>query len=195
MTTIVVVKKAGQIAIAADTLTKYGDYTKESATYIVNHEKIFRVGENYIALSGCATADIAIREYFARKKSKIKLTSPTEIFRVWNDLHKVLKDKYFLNPSRHEDDSFESSRSRALIANPYGIFGVDSYRYVQEYTKFYAYGSGGEFALGALFAAYNSERTAEEIAKYAVEAAIEFDDSTGFPINTFSLNENKRQKS
>jgi ATP-dependent HslUV protease, peptidase subunit HslV len=194
MTTIVVVKKAGQIAIAADTLTKYGDYTKESATYIVNHQKIFRVGENYIALSGSATADIAIREYFTRKKNKVKLTNTTEIFRVWNNLHKILKDKYFLNPSRHEDDSFESSRSRALIANPHGIFGVDSYRYVQEFTKFYAYGSGSDFALGALFAAYDTDRTAEEIANYAVEAAIEFDDSTGLPINSFSihLRENKK---
>ena len=71
MTTIVVVKKAGQIAIAADTLTKYGHYTKESATYIVNHEKIFQVGESYIALSGSATADLAIREFFTRKSAKI----------------------------------------------------------------------------------------------------------------------------
>jgi ATP-dependent HslUV protease, peptidase subunit HslV len=187
MTTIVVVKKAGQIAIAADTLTKYGDYTKESATYIVNHEKIFQVGESYIALSGSATADLAIREFFMRKGAKVKLTTAVEIFRVWNELHKILKDKYFLNPSKHEDDSFESSRSRALIANPHGIFGVDSYRYVQEFTKFYAYGSGSDFALGALFAAYDTNRSAVEVAELAVQAATEFDDSTGTPIQTFTL--------
>ena len=187
MTTIVVVKKLGQVAIAADTMTKYGSYTNERAAYIVNHEKIFQIGHSYIALSGPATADLAIRDFFARKGSHVKLATPLEIFRIWNELHLVLKDEYFLNPAKEQDDSFESSRSRVLIANPHGIFGVDSYRFVQEFTKFYAYGSGSEFAMGALFAAYDSDRSASELATLAVKAAAEFDDATGEPITTYSL--------
>lgn len=193
MTTIVVVKKHGQVAIAADTLTKYGDYTNERATYIVNHEKIFHTNGNYIALSGPATADLAIREFFARKGSKLELNTPLEIFRVWNELHQVLKDEYFLNPTKDTEDSFESSRSRALIANAHGIFGVDSYRFVQEFTKFYAYGSGNEFALGALFSAYDSEFSAVELATLAVKAAAEFDDATAEPITAFALNLKQRK--
>lgn len=192
MTTIVVVKKHGQVAIAADTLTKYGSYTNERAEYIVNHEKIFQVGDSYVGLSGSATADLATRDYFARKGKAVKLHSPLAIFRVWNELHQSLKNDYFLNPTKDQDDSFESSRSSTLIANAYGIFGIDSYRYAQEYTKFYACGSGSEFALGALFAAYNSELTALELATLAVKAAAEFDDATGEPITSFSLALKKR---
>ena len=188
MTTIVVVKKLGRVAIAADTLTKYGNYTNERAAYIVNHEKIFPVGDSYIALSGSATVDLAIRDFFARKNKSIKLHTPLEIFRVWNELHLSLKNDYFLNPNKDQDDSFESSRSSALIANPHGIFGIDSYRYAQEYTKFYACGSGSEFALGALFAAYDSELSAADLATLGVKAAAEFDDATGEPITNFSLN-------
>lgn len=187
MTTIVVVKKAGDITIAADTLTKYGSYTNESAEYIVNHEKIFRVGENYIGLSGSATADLAIREFFASRKNKVSLTTPSEIFRVWNELHQILKEEYFMNPSKDNDDSFETSRSHALIANSHGIFGVDSCRFVQEYTKFYAYGSGSEFALGALYAIYSEKNSAEDIALKALQAAAEFDDATGAPFTKYTM--------
>lgn len=191
MTTIVVVKKLGQVAIAADTLTKYGSYTNERAEYIVNHEKIFRVGDSYIGLSGSATADLAVRDFFMRKYREAKLHTPIEIFRVWNELHQILKEEFFLNPLKEQDDSFESSRTRALIANPQGIFGVDSYRFVQEFTKFYAYGSGSEFALGALFAAYDSKLSAEELATLGVKAAAEFDDATGLPLTSYSLSVKK----
>jgi ATP-dependent HslUV protease, peptidase subunit HslV len=187
MTTIVVVKKLGQVAIAADTLTKYGSYTNERAEYIVNHEKIFLVGDSYIGLSGAATADLAVRDFFMRKYREAKLHTPIEIFRVWNELHQILKEEFFLNPTKEQEDSFESSRMRVLIANPQGIFGVDSYRFVQEFTKFYAYGSGSEFALGALFAAYNSDLSAEELATLGVKAAAEFDDATGLPLTSYSL--------
>ena len=44
MTTVAVVRKNGVAAIAADTLTKWGP-VKESATYVVNHEKILHVAE------------------------------------------------------------------------------------------------------------------------------------------------------
>ncbi len=61
MTTIAVVRKGGYAAIAADTLTKYG-YTKESADYVVNHEKILKAGSSYIALSGTVALHQAMEE-------------------------------------------------------------------------------------------------------------------------------------
>src|SRR3954462_9133064 len=48
MTTIAVVRKNGYAAIAADTMTKWGT-GKETASYIVNHGKIFQVGNTYSA--------------------------------------------------------------------------------------------------------------------------------------------------
>jgi len=193
MTTITIVRKDGEIAIAADTLTKYS-YMKESAEYVVNHEKIFRSGESYIGVAGSATVCLAIQDYFARQTKPVKLETITGIYRVWNDLHRVLRDDYYLNPSKNDDDSVESSRARALIANPAGIFGVDSYRYVQEYARFYAHGSGNEFAVGAMWGAYESALSAEEIARLGVNAAAEFDDSTGPPVKSYVVRSRRPRK-
>jgi ATP-dependent protease HslVU (ClpYQ) peptidase subunit len=75
-----------------------------------------------------------------------------------------------------------------LVANSYGIFGVESRRAVQEYSKFSACGSGDEYALGAMYAAYNlPDKTAEDIARLGIEAAAQFDKGTGLPITSYSI--------
>lgn len=186
MSTITVVKKNGVAAIAADTLTKWG-YAKESATYVANHEKILRLGDSYVGVAGSATAEHAIRDYFSRRKQPPRLATSAQIFRTFTALHGVLKEEYFLNPKDEDEDSYESSRSDVLILNEHGIFGVDAYRCVQEFTKFYAYGGGCEYALGAMYAVYDSELSAEEIARLGVEASAEFDDSTGLPITSYTV--------
>ena len=42
----------------------------------------------------------------------------------------------------------------ALIVNARGIFGVAAHRTVQEFSKFYAFGSGGDFAMGSMHSTY-----------------------------------------
>ncbi|HZR02152.1 MAG TPA: MFS transporter [Burkholderiales bacterium] len=186
MTTIAVVKRNGIAAIASDTLTKWGS-AKESAAYIANHEKILRVGESYIAITGSATFKLILRDYFAGSP-EVKLSSTSEIFRAWNRLHAALKDRYFLLPEEDKEDALESSRLDVLIANPYGIFGVSGHRTVQEFSRFYAYGTGSDYALGALYASYDlPNRDAESLARLAIEAAAEFDDCTGLPLNCFTV--------
>ena len=54
MTTIVVVRKDGIAAIAADTLTKWGT-GKESAKYIANNDKLVHAGDTWIGAAGSAT--------------------------------------------------------------------------------------------------------------------------------------------
>lgn len=185
MTTIAVVKKAGRIAIAADTLTKWGP-GKESAGYIVNHSKLLQVGESWLAVSGNATFKHVLDDWFAHPTRRATpLRNVHEIFSAWQRLHRALKEDYFLRPEEHEDDALESSRMDVLIANPYGIFGVSGLRTVQEYARFYAFGSGTEVSLGALYAAYDlPDRDAESLARLAIEAAAEFDDGTGLPIES-----------
>ena len=58
-----------------------------------------------------------------------------------------------------------------------------SLREVSEYAKFWAIGSGSEFALGAMHALYNRLDSAEEIAKAGVEAGSEFDSSSALPMS------------
>jgi ATP-dependent HslUV protease, peptidase subunit HslV len=182
MTTIAVVRKNGVAAIAADTLTKWGT-GKESAKYIANNDKIVRAGNSWIAGAGSATFKLIMRDYFAQRGALRRFDTTINIFKTWQAFHAVLKEKYFLLATTDKDDSLESSRFDVLLANPHGIFGVGAHRTVQEYSKFYAIGSGTDLALGAMYAIYNDpKRSAEDVARFAVEAAAEFDDSTGLPV-------------
>jgi len=181
MTTIAVVRKHGVAAIAADTLTKWGS-AKESATYITNHEKVLQVGDSHVAITGTATFKLILGDYFSNG-AEVRLSNASDIFRTWNRLHTALKERYFILPEEDKEDALESSRLDVLIANPHGIFGVSGHRTVQEFSRFYAYGSGSDYALGALYATYDDpERSAEALARHAILAAAEFDDCTGLPI-------------
>ncbi|HTO45890.1 MAG TPA: MFS transporter [Burkholderiales bacterium] len=187
MTTVTVVRKGGVAAIAADTLIKWGS-AKESATYIANHDKILRVGESLVGVTGTATFTAILRDYFDHSSEEVRLDSPSQIFRAWNRLHGILKERYFLLPEEDKEDALESSRMDCLIANPHGIFGVAAHRTVQQFSKFYAYGSGSDYALGAMYSAYaDPQLGAEQIARHGIEAAAEFDDGTGLPVTAYSV--------
>ena len=187
MTTIAVVRKNGYAAIAADTMTKWGS-GRETAEYVVNHGKILSVGNTYLGVTGNATFQAILRDYFSRPRVYARFDNPLEIFKTWQKLHTVLKQDYYLVPGHGEDDAIESSRMDVLIANARGIFGVAAHRTVQEFAKFYAFGSGGDVALGAMYAMYDDpKRSAEDIARSAIVGAAEFDDSTGLPVTSYAV--------
>lgn len=187
MTTIVVVKKAGYATIAADSLTVFGNM-KESSDYVVNYQKIIKYRENYFAMTGTGTSQQAMEDFLDGAKKKISFDNVGAIFRAGLLIHQHLKDKYFLRPDDNEYDSFETSRADILIANPFGIFSLTEYRYVQEFSKFYACGSGNEYAMGAMFTVYQDEdKSAEDIARIGINAGAEFDDGTGLPMDCFTI--------
>jgi len=187
VTTVTVVRKGGVAAIAADTLIKWGS-AKESAAYIANHDKILRVGDSLVGVTGTATFTAILRDYFDHSSEEVRLDSPSQIFRAWNRLHGILKERYFLLPEEDKEDALESSRMDCLIANPHGIFGVAAHRTVQQFSKFYAYGSGSDYALGAMYSAYaDPQLSAEQVARHGIEAAAEFDDGTGLPVTSYAI--------
>jgi ATP-dependent protease HslVU (ClpYQ) peptidase subunit len=182
MTTIVVVRKGNEVAIAADTMTKWGS-AKETADYVVNSGKLLQVGDTWLGLTGNATFKTILRDYFARPKVRARFDNPLEIFRTWEALHKALKNDYHLLPGTHEEEPLESTRFDTLVANRHGIFGVVAHRTVQEFSRYYAFGSGSPYAMGALHALHGRRLDAGTLARRAVEAAAEFDDATGQPID------------
>ncbi|MBX3661772.1 MAG: MFS transporter [Burkholderiales bacterium] len=182
MTTIVVVRKGGEAAIAADTMTKWGP-AKESAAYVANHGKLLQVGDSWLGLTGNATFKTILSDYFSRRAAKPRFDTPLAIFRAWQSLHAALKSEYHLLPGSHDDEPLESTRFDTLIANRHGIFGVVAHRTVQEFSRYYAFGSGSPYAMGALHALYDGRLGAEALARRAVETAAEFDDATGLPVD------------
>lgn len=190
MSTVVVVKKAGQVCIAADSLTSFGDL-KLRSTYDATHDKILRFEDNHIGIVGSAAHQLVMESLFNSKKvreKKISLdfSSRLGIFESFRALHPVLKQKYFLISKDEDDDPYESTQIDALIANPSGIFGVHSLREVIEYNKFWAIGSGAEYALGAMFAVYDTA-TAEEIAQLGVAAGAEFNNASAMPLSSYLI--------
>jgi ATP-dependent protease HslVU (ClpYQ) peptidase subunit len=185
MTTCVVVKKDNQIAIAADTLVTFGD-TRLSNSYEAN-SKIFKVGDSYITLAGTAAHFPVMRKLLTEMGDSCKLSTRDEVFETYSKVHQILKENYFLNVKEEEDDPYESSQIVSLIANPYGIFGVYSYREVFSFDRFWGIGSGRNFALGAMYAVYDKAESARKIAEVGVQAGAEFDKSTSAPFQLYSF--------
>lgn len=185
MTTCVVVKKDRCVAIAADSLVTFGD-TRLPNAYEAN-QKIFQVGQSYITLAGTTAHFPVMRKLLTELGEHCKLSSREEVFDTYSRVHQILKEKYFLNTKEEEDDPYESSQLVSLIANPYGIFGVYSYREVFSFDRFWGIGSGKSFALGAMYAVYDSARNAQEIAEIGVRAGAEFDKSSSAPFQVYSV--------
>lgn len=190
MTTIVVVKKHGVAAIAADSLTTFGDM-RLSSGYDAVPDKIMACGDSFIGLSGSAAHNLVLENLIARN-TKMKLHNRGDIFESFRRMHPVLKEECFLNPKEEEDDPYESSQITALIANSSGIFGIYSMREVFEYTRFWAIGSGREYALGAMQAVYGQDLSAEEIARVGVGAGAEFDVNSSLPATLYTVKLKKK---
>lgn len=181
------VKKNGVAVIAADTLTTWGNM-KESAEHIVNHEKIMKFQDNYLAFTGSSAFKLVVEHWLSGSKRKPKFDSVSSIFDSWLGFHEKLKDEYFMRADDEDSDPFETSRMNVLIANPQGIFSVGVLRTVIEYKTFTALGSGCDFALGAMRAVYYDEtKSASDIANTGIEVAAEFDDGTGLPMHSYSV--------
>jgi ATP-dependent protease HslVU (ClpYQ) peptidase subunit len=180
VSTIVVVRKNGAVALAADTLWKDG-VTMQRASRIVNHSKILRAGDSFVAFTGSGSWAHVLGRYFAHLKRPPQLGSVSEIFETVLRMKSVMQERYGVNPHDGDNDEFESSRFCLLVANGRGAFGVYPDRSVTEFATFYAFGTGYRVALGAMHVAYDSALSAGDVARAGVEAAAEFDEDTGLP--------------
>ncbi|MDQ6621429.1 MAG: MFS transporter [Pseudomonadota bacterium] len=185
MTTLVAVRKNDEIAIAADSLTTFGD-TRLSAEFDKSSDKIVQHRGNYIGICGSAAHQLVF-ESLLGKHQDLDFANKSAIFETFSRLHPILKEQHFLNPKEEEDDPYESTQVTALIANANGIFGVYSMREVFEYTRYWAVGSGREFALGAMYAQYDRLKSASAVARAGIEAGCVFDKNSALPMTLYTL--------
>lgn len=178
---VLAVKKKGVICIASDSMTIIGSSTKLTGDQLVDSEKIVKWGSSHIGITDHPVWTLVIKSYIKQSKQIPALKSREEIFDELLKMHHVLKEKYYLVPVEDDTDPFESSRFESLIVNSHGIFKTYDLRSVQHFIHFAAIGSGASYALGALHALYDRIESAEEIAKAALDAVVEFDDSSGLP--------------
>ena len=187
MSTIVAVVKNNQACIAADSLTSFGD-TRQAADFVSDYEKIIAFADsNYIGIVGSAAHHLVMQNLLQKHADKVDFSDRFHIFESMRQLHPILKEEYFLNSKDEDDDSYESSRVDALIMNRSGIFGLYSLREVDQYTRFWAVGSGAEFALGAMHVAWDLLEDAAAIACAGIEAGSCFDNSSALPMTSYSV--------
>src|SRR6187397_3180162 len=98
MTTLVAVRKNGEIAIAADSLTTFGD-TRLSAQF----DKSIRHKGTYVGLCGSAAHQLVFQSLLA-KNEDLDFSGKAAIFETFRKLHPILKEQHFLNPKEEEDD-------------------------------------------------------------------------------------------
>ncbi len=186
MTTVVVVRQAGTVAIAADSLVTFGD-TRLPHGYEAN-EKLFKVGDSWIGMAGTvAHFPVLRRALNALPPDELKLHSRDEVFDTFLKLHPKLKENFFMNAKEEDADPYESMQFTAVIANPAGIFGVYSYREVFEFDRFWGIGTGRAFALGAMHAACDRTKTARELAEIGLRAGCEFDKNSAGPVRVHTI--------
>jgi ATP-dependent HslUV protease subunit HslV len=182
--------KNGVACIAADSLTSFGE-VRQSAEFVTDSDKIInfdQAGEkNYLGIVGSAAHHLVMQDLLNNHPDKIDFSDRAAIFKSFKTIHPILKEEYFLNGKEDEDDAYESSRVDALIVNASGIYGLYSLREVEQYSKFWAVGSGSEFALGAMLAVYEQFDNAEQIAEAGICAGTTFDTSSSMPMKSFSI--------
>ena len=186
MSTVVVARKGGTLVIASDSLVTFGE-TRLPPGYEAN-DKMFALAGSWIGAVGSVAHMPVLRQALAAlPPAERQLHSRDGLFDTFLRLHPKLKERFFLNTKEHDSDPYESSQFSILIANVHGIFGVESYREVFEFDRFWAIGSGRRFALGAMHAVYASAKTAREVAQAGVLAGCEFDTSSAGPVRMHSF--------
>ena len=181
-----VARKGNSVAIASDSLVTFGE-TRLPHGYEAN-AKMFQVGGSTIGAVGSTAHMPVLRQALGDlPKEELQLHSRDAIFETFRRLHPKLKEHFFLNSKEGDSDPYESSQFTLLIANAHGIFGLESYREVFEFERFWASGSGRRFALGGMFAVYDGAKTAREVAQAGVLAGCEFDTNSAVPVRLTSI--------
>jgi ATP-dependent HslUV protease subunit HslV len=184
MSTIVVAQKNGVACIGADTMSCLGSL-RQKAHHIVNKTKITKVADSYIGLTGTSASLVVMNSYFSNPERPRDFSSTDMIFETFRHAHHWMKAEYFMTTMASKDEEYETTQFYGLVANPHGIFALYSYRSAQQFHKFWAAGSGRDYALGAMNSVYDQYDDVVDIVKAGLSASAEFDSATGSPFEIY----------
>ncbi len=187
MSIIVAVAKRGKIAVATDTLYLTGPHKDYSAD-LVDRSKVRRAGSSLIGMTGWSLYQNIFDHYLANRRVP-PLKTTEVIFDFFLKFWRTLKERYpFVKEQREGADSpFSDLDASFLVANRYGIFDVHGNMTVWQHKRYCAIGSGSPYAYGALHTLYDGGGGVSGMARRAVEAAVQFDDGCGGPIEVVEV--------
>ena len=175
MSVAVAVKKNKTVILATDSQTSFGGMRVPTDNLFT--KKMHKIGPSYLATTGWGLYENILDDFLSKNRSA-DIESKNAIFsffmKLWKELHNdypFVKDQ-----SDKEDESpFGNLDAQFLVISPQGIFHVGTDMSVTAFQKYYAIGSGADYALGAISAVYSREEKPEIIARTAVTAAMDFD--------------------
>ncbi|MBF2760526.1 MAG: hypothetical protein ISN28_09700 [Ectothiorhodospiraceae bacterium AqS1] len=190
MTIAIAVRKGLQIALASDSQTSLGEMRIPAADN--SSPKFIPVGKAHIADAGLALYANILPEVISRLRKAPSFDSEANVFKFFSGFWKELQKYHYIKPQPDGHNSpFANLYNDFLVASPQGIFRVAPDLTVLRYERYCAIGSGEHLALGAAHILYESQADAKEIARRAVEAAIEHDTGCGAPIHEVLLEEGR----
>ena len=175
MSIAVAIRKNRQLALGADTQTTFGS-SRVPADNLTS-TKIHQIGDTYLATTGWGLYENILDDYLARAP-ETELATKRAIFTFFMTFWKELHESYSFvrDQSDKEDESpFGSLDASFLAISREGVFHVSSDMSVTVFEKYYAIGSGADYALGAISVLYDYQLDAPTICRKSLEAAIDFD--------------------
>lgn len=174
MSVAVAIKCRQHYVLAADTKRTFGGGAVSASN--LTDVKIRKIGAAYMATTGWGLYANILDDYLDRKK-RARLNDSRQIFSFFRALWEELREHYSLvnEQSAGEDSPFGDLDASFLIISPNGIFYVACDMSITRFEQYYAIGSGGPYALGALHALYEPQGSGERIATRVIEAACDLD--------------------
>jgi ATP-dependent protease HslVU (ClpYQ) peptidase subunit len=186
MSIVVAVRKRGRTCMASDSQNNFGaNHVPADNGRVV---KVRQVGDSLLGTTGWGIYE-NILDDMLRSGTEPQLDSRERVFEFFLGLWKALHERYpFVNDQLEKDESpFGNVDASFLVASPSAIFYVASDLSVTPLEKYFAIGSGADFALGALYNLYAQELSALEIAVRCVETASAFNMYCGGETQSFLL--------
>ncbi len=187
MSIILAIRKDHRLVMAADTLTSFGDsgsVPQDNA----RASKIGRIGDSLVGGAGWAVYDDILADFLSTRPTP-DLSSSRKIFSFFLEFWRSLRDSYtFVNDQAvSRETPFSDLDSTFLIANAGGIFTVASDLGVTPLNRYYAIGSGAEYAMGVLYTMYERSEDIEGLATDAANAAIAMNLQCGGTVDLLQL--------
>ncbi|MCU0555117.1 MAG: hypothetical protein MUF17_10205 [Syntrophales bacterium] len=189
MTVVAAVLKRKSLVIGADTQINFGDSCMPGTN--IKTSKLFTINGTYVAGSGWALYDNIIQDLLSdRKNRNLNLDDERSIFKFFNNLYFTVKEKYsYVNSQCNGHNTpFADLDARFLVAGRSGIFYVSANMSVHKFERYYAIGSGCDYALGAIHVLYDCDLSAKDICHRALSAAIDMDVHCGGPPEIHEIN-------
>lgn len=179
MSTIVAIKKDGNIVIGTDSQLTSGDLSFNNT----NNTKLIKIPTGYIGVTGLYYLR-DLMSYFIKTIDNPAcmddIKTKDDVFEFFQGFWKFLKSETSFN-SNDSSIPFDNVEADFILVTKDKIFNISCDLHVSEVESFSVNGSGREIAIGVLEFLYTSDYELDDMCKEVLQVAAKYDIYTGAP--------------